>query len=223
MAHIGSFIPCSEATISIVDQIFARICTVETCAVPQSSFQLDLTEMGSIFLKATSSSLVLIDEFGKGTSPASGIALVGAALKELSKLGCMTVCTTHFLELFSMNIIDDQTCGFKARRMAIQLPSSDEESATPLFKLEDGVASSSAGLYCAKRAGLDHKIVDRAKEIIKTIRGRCKILPLPEAVSRIFELSTEEREMLLLFFSVDSWEGASEEELRTLIQKISRL
>jgi DNA mismatch repair protein MSH5 len=66
MAHIGSFLPCDSATISITDQILARINTVETCAVPQSSFQLDLTQMGTILRRSTPYSLVLIDEFGKG-------------------------------------------------------------------------------------------------------------------------------------------------------------
>lgn len=223
MAHIGSFIPCTEAVISVIDQIFARICTVETCAVPQSSFQLDLTEMGSILLKATSNSLVLIDEFGKGTSPASGIAILGSALKKLSEIGCKTVCTTHFLELFSMNIVQDKTSGFKARRMAIHVPNDDEDDASPLFKLEDGVASSSAGLICAKRAGLNHKIVDRAKEIIKTIRDRHPILPLNEAMPETSELLNEEKEMLQFFFTVDSWENANDTELCTLIQKLSRV
>lgn len=66
MAHIGCFLPCDSATISITDQILARINTVETCAVPQSSFQLDLTQMGTILRRSTAYSLVLIDEFGKG-------------------------------------------------------------------------------------------------------------------------------------------------------------
>mmetsp|Transcript_3816 Transcript_3816/g.7132 ORF Transcript_3816/g.7132 Transcript_3816/m.7132 type:complete len:294 (+) Transcript_3816:1828-2709(+) len=66
MAHLGSFIPCKRARISIIDQILARISSVETCAIPQSSFQLDLTQMAVILRRSTKNSLVLIDEFGKG-------------------------------------------------------------------------------------------------------------------------------------------------------------
>ena len=66
LAQIGCFVPCDECSISIVDQIFTQFARVETCAVPQSSFQLDLTHMGTIFRKSTSRSLVIIDEFGKG-------------------------------------------------------------------------------------------------------------------------------------------------------------
>jgi DNA mismatch repair protein MSH5 len=223
MAHIGSFIPCTEAEISITDQICARICTVETCAVPQSSFQLDLTQMASILLKCTSNSLVLIDEFGKGTSPASGIAILGAALKKLSQIRCKTICTTHFLELFSMNVIQDQTNGIKARRMAIHLPKDEEDGASPLFKLEDGVASSSAGLICAKKAGVNHEVISRAKEIIQTMREWRQIQPMAKSMPQLPELSSGETDMLHFNFSVNSWERASEEQLRTLIQKIARI
>lgn len=221
MAHLGCFIPCAEAVISITDQICARISTVETCAVPQSSFQLDLTNMASILLRATSHSLVLIDEFGKGTSPASGIAVLGAALRRLSQIGCRAVCTTHFLEIFSLGVIEDNTSGFKARRMAIHLPDDNDDSVVPLFKLEDGVAESSAGLICAKRAGLNPKIVSRAKEIIQTMRDGSRITPVQEANPHDLELSPEEREMLKHLFAIECWETASEDEIRTLIQKVS--
>ncbi|KAL3932034.1 MAG: hypothetical protein SGBAC_011039 [Bacillariaceae sp.] len=221
MAHLGCFIPCSEATISVTNQICARISTVETCAVPQSSFQLDLTNMASILLRATSQSLVLIDEFGKGTSPASGIAILGASLKRLSQIGCRTLCTTHFLEIFSLGVIQDNINGFKARRMAIHIPDNNDGMVVPLFNLEDGVAESSAGLICAKRAGLNPYIVSRAKEIIQTMKNGRQITPLREAAPPEFEVSTEERDMLKHLFNVESWEFAGDKELRTLIQKVS--
>lgn len=66
MAHIGCFIPCDEARISVVDKILVRFSMAETCAVPQSSFQVDLTQMGSILRRAGPYSLVIVDEFGKG-------------------------------------------------------------------------------------------------------------------------------------------------------------
>jgi DNA mismatch repair protein MSH5 len=66
MAHLGCFLPCDAAQISVVDQILARFSAVETCAVPQSSFQLDLTKSGGILRRAGPRSLVIVDEFGKG-------------------------------------------------------------------------------------------------------------------------------------------------------------
>ena len=221
MAHLGSFIPCSKAVIPITDQIFARVSTTETCSRPQSSFQLELTEMASILLKATPKSLVLIDEFGKGTSPASGIAILGAAVKNLSKIQCKAVCTTHFLELFTMNVIADRQHGIRAARMAIHLPEGKEDSATPLFKLEDGIASSSAGLICAKNAGVDNDVINRAKEIIQTMRARKFIQPLPEVAPQVSILSKSEKEILAHFTSVDSLENSSDDDITKLLQLVA--
>lgn len=72
MAHIGMFLPCEDAQISMVDRILTQFSTVESCNVPQSSFQLDLTRMGAIMRSATPYSLVLVDEFGKGTLNRAG-------------------------------------------------------------------------------------------------------------------------------------------------------
>ena len=223
MAHIGSFIPCTAAQISVTDKLFARICTVETCAVPQSSFQLDLTQMASILLKCTSRSLVLVDEFGKGTSPSSGIALLGSALKKLSNIRCKGVCTTHFLELFSAKVIEDGVDGIKAQRMSLHLPEDGDDNATSLFKLEDGIASTSAGIICAKRAGVNRGVIARAKDIIQSIRHGKEIAPLEGLVPPVVELTEAERDLLQHFFSVESWEDATEDQLRTFVQKVSRL
>lgn len=206
-----------------MDQICARISAVETCAVPQSSFQLDLTQMAAILVRCTSRSLVLVDEFGKGTSPASGIAILGAAIKKLAAIGCKTICTTHFLELFSMGVIKDGESGIKARRMTIHLPQGNDDGAAPLFKLEDGVASSSAGLICAKKAGVHPKIIARAKEIIQTMRDRRPIVPLKEAMPQGAELGESEVKMLDFFFSVEGWANATDDQIRLLIQKLSRI
>jgi DNA mismatch repair protein MSH5 len=227
MAHLGSYIPSSpNAIISLTDQICARIATIETCTRPQSSYQLELTEMASILHSATPRSLVLIDEFGKGTNPASGIAVLGAALKKLSTIGCATVCTTHFLELFSMDVIHDQQNGIRARQMTIHLPNCVDDDAEPLFKLRDGVASSSAGLICARNAGISHKVIDRAKEIIQAMRsknGGVVIQPLREAMpndSIIPQFSQTEEEMLTYFASIESWGAASKAELKNLVQYV---
>ncbi|VEU35637.1 unnamed protein product [Pseudo-nitzschia multistriata] len=223
MAHLGSFIPCTRAMISITDQIFARVSTIETCSRPQSSYQLELTEMAAVLLKATPKSLVLVDEFGKGTNPASGIAILGAALKRLSTIRCKTVCVTHFLEMFTMNVIEDGEEGIQASRMTIHLKEGEEDGASPLFKLEKGVASSSAGLVCAKNAGVSHAVIDRAKEIIQTMRARKFIRPLPEATKQILKLVGVEREMLAHFLSVDSWENASDDSIMGLLQLLAKV
>ena len=102
LAHIGSFLPCDRAKISVTDQILARISSVETCAVPQSSFQLDLTQMAIILRQSTPRSLVLIDEFGKGeqNSFTAVLSLVGpvVVVRLISRLKAFALnpfCSTH--------------------------------------------------------------------------------------------------------------------------------
>jgi DNA mismatch repair protein MSH5 len=121
-----------------------------------------------------------------------------------------------------MNVIKDQEAGIRARRMAIHIPNSEQEDVVPLFKLEDGVASSSAGLICAKNAGMSDAVIGRAKQIIHAMRAKKSIQPVAEAMHDIPQFSDEEKEMLLYFSSVESWENASDDQLRILIQKVSK-
>ena len=219
MTQIGSFIPCDGACISIVDQIIARFGSVETCAVPQSSFQLDLSQMGTALRRATPNTLVIIDEFGKGTSPASGIALLTAALKRFSTIQCKVICTTHFLEIFSMRLIIDGEKGIKALRMAVHIPGHSGEDAVPLFALEEGVASSSAGLVCAKIAGVKEAVITRANEIVQAVKERRKVQPLVEILRGHLDLSSVTKEVLSEFIQTN-WQEASKESINLFICKV---
>jgi DNA mismatch repair protein MSH5 len=219
MAQIGSFIPCEAARISVVDQILARFSSVETCSVPQSSFQLELSQMGTLLRRATPSTLVVIDEFGKGTSPASGISLLAAALQRLSNIKCSVLCTTHFLEIFSMELVRDGEHGIKALRMSVQIPQTLEENARPLFKLEDGVSSSSAGLACAKMAGVKEAVIKRAHEIVLAVKGGRKVQPLVEILRGHLDLSDIEKEILGQFIKSD-WKAERQEDINHFLSKV---
>jgi DNA mismatch repair protein MSH5 len=107
--------------------------------------------------------------------------------------------------------------------MSIHLPDDNEDNAVPLFKLEYGVASSSAGLVCAKNAGIERKVLVRAKEIIQALKSKTYIEPTIEAMARAPYLTDEEKEVLTLFSSVESWEAATDSQLRSLIQKVSKV
>ena len=222
MAHLGCFLPCDGARISVVREILVRFSAIETCTVPQSTFQMDLSQMGTILRLAGPGSLVLIDEFGKGTSPASGIALLAAAIMSLAKSGAKVICTTHFIETFSMGMLIDGQDGIKALKMAVKIPDHQSDLALPLFKLENGVADSSAGLVCARMAGLRQGIVDRAGEIIQLTRAGQPIRPLDEIFRSDLPFSKEEVELLRLFIQKD-WSNASDEEIQELLDSIHRL
>jgi len=223
LAHVGSYLPCDSAKISIMDQILVNFGDVETCAVPQSTFQRDLTQIAGIFHRSTRDTLVLIDEFGKGTAPASGIAVMAAALQRLADTNCKVVCTTHFLELFSLGLLKDGVGGIKAVRMSIHIPESDEDDAVPLFKLEDGVASSSAGLVCARIAGLNKKVVARCKEITESLRDGKKIRPLPESLNANSPFQPNVKSAIRLFLAVDSWKDCSDDDLDLLNELVARM
>lgn len=223
LAHIGSYLPCDSARVSVLDQILVNFGDVETCAVPQSTFQRDLTMMGGIMRRATPNTLVLIDEFGEGTAPTSGIAVMTSAMQHLAQTRCKVVCTTHFLEMFSLGLLEDSRGGIKAVQMSCHIPESDEDDAVPLFKLEDGVASSSAGLVCARMAGLNRKVVDRASEIIAALKEGRQVRPLPESVNANSPFQPNVRSAIRLFLAVDSWATATDEDLALLQELVNRM
>lgn len=223
LAHVGSYLPCDSATISVMDQIIVNFGDVETCSVPQSTFQRDLTAMAGIMRKSTPNTLVLIDEFGKGTAPTSGIAVMASAMKRLAQNKCKVVCTTHFLEIFSLGVLIDSKDGIKAVQMSIHVPETDEDDAVPLFKLEDGVACSSAGLVCARMAGLKRKVVDRADDIIKALKEGKQVRPLPETMNANSPFQPNVRSAIRLFLAVDSWATATDDDLNLLQELINRL
>jgi DNA mismatch repair protein MSH5 len=216
MAHIGCFIPCDDAKISITDQIIARFSGFETCSVPQSSFQLSLTQMGHTIRYATSNSLVIIDEFGKGTSPASGIALLTAAIQTLGKQNCKVICTTHFIEMFTMGLLRDGEDGLKAMQMTVHFPECSTDSIEPLFALEEGIATSSAGLACAQKAGVKKVILERASEIINSLKERRKIQPMVEIAHSNTHFPISANPLLRNFFDTN-WTTSSDLEIENFM------
>jgi DNA mismatch repair protein MSH5 len=201
LAHVGSFLPCDDAIVGVCDRIFTRIESVETCTVPQSTFTIDLNQMATMLRRCTSKSLLLIDEFGKGTSPADGMALLAAIVGALTaELNPRMVVTTHFLELFEYNLFGhDADARLSKFRMDYILP--DEASGlglaptdadadaregaphhdelVPLFKLVCGVATSSDGLACAKLGGLPEPLLHRAREVMDLLQAGKPITPAP--------------------------------------------
>ena len=223
MAHIGCFIPCDRAKITITDQILARISSVETCAVPQSSFQQDLTQMATILRRSTPRTLVLIDEVGKGTAPSSGIAVLTSALRKLSSIKCKVVCTTHFLEVFSLGLLKDGQDGIKTLQMAVHIPSSDQDNPVPLFKLEEGVANSSAGLVCARMAGVKRSVVGRANQILGALKDGKSVRPIEDMTNTNSVLQPESKAALRMFLGCGNWTNATNEEVENLQELIIRM
>lgn len=121
-----------------------------------------------------------------------------------------------------MKVITDMVDGIKARQMAIHLPTSSNDTAAPLFKLEAGVASSSAGLICAKKAGLDAQIISRANEIITNMRQRRKLDSMKTTIAEELELEDRQIKILELFFANACWEKATDDQIRSLMKNVAR-
>lgn len=136
---------------------------------------------------------------------------------------CKVVCTTHFLEILSLGLLCDGIDGIKALRMAVHVPSSVDDNAVPLFKLEEGVANSSAGLVCARMAGVNSNIVERAREIITALKEGQQVKPVPESLNSNSIFKPSAKAALRLFLGVDSWADASDEDLRMLQQKVKNM
>lgn len=194
LAHIGSFVPCERAIIGLTDQIFTRIASEESVSVAQSTFTIDLCQMAKMFRGASKSSLCLIDEFGKGTMPLDGIALLGAVLKHFSDLPCRTFCVLHLTEVLDKTVLPPELLSrincFKMDTITenshpqnnVQYDrqfghdsDDDDNELIPLYKLKVGVVSDSEGIACAKTMGVNQKVIDRAKQIKSAIQSKSSI------------------------------------------------
>ncbi|EDO15257.1 hypothetical protein Kpol_461p11 [Vanderwaltozyma polyspora DSM 70294] len=179
LSHIGCFVPAESAVIGITDKILSKIQMKESVSNQHSSFELDSRQVAKCIVLATERSLILLDEFGKGTDINDGPALFGACLKNLAQQKhCPRVLAcSHFHELFKDHIISPRSHGIKFYSTEILLNRSnnkltpnvenfqENEGITFLYKLKEGIANQSFGIYCASVAGIDNDIVKRAYKI----------------------------------------------------------
>ncbi|KAJ5072732.1 intein-containing muts protein precursor [Anaeramoeba ignava] len=194
LAHIGSFVPAESAKIGLVDRFFTRINSNESVSVDQSSFMLDLSQISQMLANSTSKSLVLIDEFGKGTNTNEGIALLASVINHLTrreKLCPRSIITTHFMELFEMKLLPEKGISFFCMEVIIQdsnfqmrnEKSEIEKSKIPenivfVYRTKPGRSLTSYGTYIAKMAGFPDRLIQRSIEIAKIIHSNGEILPL---------------------------------------------
>lgn len=119
-----------------------------------------------------------------------------------------------------MGLVQDGVDGIKALRMAVHIPKSPDESANPLFLLQEGVASSSAGMVCAKMAGVKPAVIDRANEIVLAVKERRKVQPLVEILRGDLDLSTNAKQVLDAFIGTD-WNAATDVGIDHFLSKVA--
>ncbi|KAJ9389582.1 hypothetical protein DTO063F5_2075 [Paecilomyces variotii] len=170
LAHIGSFVPAESAEIGITDKILTRVTTRETVSKGQSAFMIDLQQMSLALKMATNRSLLIIDEFGKGTDWSDGAGLVCGVLEYLLDLNDnrpKVLAATHFHELFENRLLAERP-ELQFGHMEVQIDERSKRSGnhiTYLYNFVLGRSSESFGTICAAMNGIPPAIVDRANEI----------------------------------------------------------
>lgn len=163
MAQIGSFVPADAANISMTDRIFTRVGASDDLASGQSTFMVEMNEVANILRNATSNSLLILDEIGRGTSTFDGLSIAWAVIEHISNkklLGAKTLFATHYHELTElegkMNNVNNYCIAVKEKGDDIVF----------LRKIVKGGADKSYGIQVAKLAGVPDMVIDRAKEIV---------------------------------------------------------
>ncbi len=164
MAQTGSFVPASAARLGIVDSIFTRVGASDDLASGQSTFMVEMSEVASILKNATSKSLIVFDEIGRGTSTFDGMSIARAVLEyaaDKKKLGAKTMFATHYHELTEL---ENEIEGVKNYNVSVKKRGDD---ITFLRRIVRGGADGSYGIEVAKLAGVPVSVVNRAKVILK--------------------------------------------------------
>ena len=174
LAQVGCFVPAESARIGLTDRIFTRLVSRETVTVAESAFAIDLGQIAVMVQHATPQSLLLVDEFGKGTEAVDGIALLGAFINHVASLPPeatpRTLVATHFHELLAHPSLLPPSPSLQFLRMTIHVGSfggtkgEDEDQVVYLYKVEPGRASGSLAAACAKRAGIEPRVLARAAQ-----------------------------------------------------------
>ena len=166
MAQLGSFVPADSADIGIVDRIFTRVGASDDLASGQSTFMVEMTEVANILRNATSSSLLILDEIGRGTSTIDGLSIAWAVVEHISNpklLGAKTLFATHYHELTELegklNNVNNYCIAVKEKGDDIVF----------LRKIVPGGADRSYGIQVAKLAGVPEMVIARSKEICEEL------------------------------------------------------
>lgn len=169
MAQMGSFVPAKSARIGLVDRIFTRVGASDDLATGQSTFMVEMSEVSNILKNATSKSLVILDEIGRGTSTFDGLSIAWAVIEYIAdkkNIGCKTLFATHYHEL---TVLEDLLQGVNNYSVAVK------EVADNIIFLREiiaGSADQSYGIEVAKLAGLPNKVIERSKEILKVLEKK---------------------------------------------------
>ena len=182
LAHVGSFVPATAATVGIADRVFTRVGASDELSRGQSTFMVEMTEAANILNNATSRSLVILDEIGRGTSTYDGLSLAWAITEHLhDAAGCRALFATHYHELAQLSATLP-----RLRNYNVQVKELANEVIF-LHKIAAGNADKSYGIHVARLAGVPEAVLKRAEQVLDTLECRTELKapaacdPLPQA------------------------------------------
>ena len=190
MAQAGSFVPALSAELCVVDGIFTRIGASDDLASGSSTFMVEMTEVADILKNASSKSLIIFDEIGRGTSTFDGMSIARAVLEfsaDKRRLGAKTLFATHYHELTEL---ENNVAGVRNYNIAVKKRGDD---ITFLRRIVTGCADGSYGIEVAKLAGVPNSVVERAKVVLKELEGEGLKVPV--------RVNNDEPEMQMSFGS----------------------
>lgn len=190
MAQAGSFVPATSAELCVVDGIYTRIGASDDLSSGSSTFMVEMNEVADILKNATSKSLIIFDEIGRGTSTFDGMSIARAVLEfaaDKRRLGAKTLFATHYHELTEL---EESVDGVRNYNIAVKKRGDD---ITFLRRIVPGCADGSYGIEVAKLAGVPGSVVERAKVVLNELET--------EGVQRIVTVSRNEEESQISFGS----------------------
>ncbi len=175
MAQIGSFVPATSARIGVVDKIFTRVGASDDLSMGESTFMVEMMEVATILNNATSKSLVILDEIGRGTSTYDGMSIAWAVAEYITKIKAKTLFATHYHELTSL---EGMLEGTKNYHVAVK---ERGEDVIFLRKILPGGTDESYGVHVAKLAGVPKEVTKRANEILRSLERKSALKEEPKS------------------------------------------
>ncbi|HEX6290851.1 MAG TPA: DNA mismatch repair protein MutS [Herpetosiphonaceae bacterium] len=211
LAQIGAWVPADVAEIGLVDRIFTRIGAQDDIATGQSTFMVEMTETASILAQSTRSSLIVLDEIGRGTSTYDGLAIARSVVEYIHnnpRLGGRTLFATHYHELTELAQVLP-----RVRNYSVQVTEADGHVVF-LHKIVPGAADRSYGVHVAELAGIPKAVVQRAKQLLAELEGTNKAER--QRIRGIMQQGTEADPQIQLSLFAASVEHPVVEALRDL-------
>lgn len=188
LAHLGSFVPATSATIGVCDQLFSRVGASDNLAAGQSTFMVEMSETANILNRATNRSFIIFDEIGRGTATYDGMAIAQAVLEFLNNMQPRTLFATHYHELTGLvgdNGLQNISC------LTIDVREHNNEIIF-MHKIVDGVANRSYGIHVAKMAGMPASVIARAESVLNNLEShsampsvQTSVAPTPHKATKV--------------------------------------